>query len=74
MSLISDAGTPVLSDPGNILINECIKKNLKIIPVPGSSAITAAMCVSGFEDQFLFFGFLTSVEGAYCTLFWILRI
>lgn len=62
VSLISDAGTPVLSDPGNILINECIKKNLKIIPVPGSSAITAAMCVSGFEDQFLFFGFLPKTE------------
>jgi|TARA_B110000881_G_scaffold98567_1_gene86714 16S rRNA (cytidine1402-2'-O)-methyltransferase len=62
VSLISDAGTPVLSDPGNILINECIKKNLKIIPIPGASAITSAMCASGFDDQFLFFGFLPKTE------------
>ena len=58
MSLISDAGTPILSDPGQMLIQECIKKEIKIIPIPGVSSITAAMSVSGFKDQFLFYGFL----------------
>ena len=58
LSLISDAGTPLLSDPGRILINECIKKDINVIPIPGTSSITAAMSVSGFKDQFLFYGFL----------------
>ena len=58
LSLISDAGTPLLSDPGRILINECIKKNINVIPIPGVSSITTAMSVSGFKDQFLFYGFL----------------
>ena len=62
MSLISDAGTPLLSDPGRILINECIKNNIKIIPIPGVSSITAAMSVSGFNDQFSFYGFLPKTE------------
>ena len=54
VSLISDAGTPVLSDPGLILVRECIKKKIKIIPVPGVSAITTAMSVSGFDDRYFF--------------------
>ena len=58
MTLISDAGTPILSDPGRILINECINNKIKIIPIPGVSSITSAMSVSGFDDKFLFFGFL----------------
>jgi len=58
LSLISNAGTPLLSDPGRILINECIKKDINVIPIPGTSSITAAMSVSGFKDQFLFYGFL----------------
>ena len=58
MSLISDAGTPLLSDPGRILINECISRKIKIVPIPGVSSITTAMSVSGFKDQFLFYGFL----------------
>ena len=58
MSIISDAGTPLLSDPGISLVKECIKKNIKVIPIPGVSSITAAMSVSGFSDQFLFIGFL----------------
>ena len=62
MSLISDAGTPLLSDPGRILINECIKYNIKIIPIPGVSSIAAAMSVSGFNDQFSFYGFLPKTE------------
>jgi 16S rRNA (cytidine1402-2'-O)-methyltransferase len=62
LSLISDAGTPVLSDPGNLLIKECIYKKIKIFPIPGASSITAAVSVSGFEDQFIFYGFLPKTE------------
>tara|TARA_Y100001958_G_scaffold144807_1_gene123001 strand:- start:1421 stop:2260 length:840 start_codon:yes stop_codon:yes gene_type:complete len=62
LSLISDAGTPILSDPGRLLINECIKHKIKIVPVPGVSSITSAMSVSGFRDQFLFYGFLPKTD------------
>ncbi len=58
ISIISDAGTPVLSDPGLVLVRECIKQNLKIFPIPGVSAITTAMSVSGFDEKYLFYGFL----------------
>ena len=58
MSLISDAGTPILSDPGKHLINECLKNKIKITPIPGVSSVTASMSVAGFEDKFLFYGFL----------------
>jgi len=62
VSLISDAGTPAISDPGMILINKCIGENLNIHPIPGSSAVTSAFSVSGFSDQYLFYGFLTKKE------------
>ncbi len=62
LSLISDAGTPLLSDPGKLLINKCIENQIEIIPIPGVSSITAAMSVSGFNDQFLFYGFLPKKE------------
>ena len=62
LSLISDAGTPLLSDPGKILINYCINNKIKVIPIPGVSAITTALSVSGFKDQFLFYGFLPKTE------------
>ena len=62
LSLISDAGTPLLSDPGRILVNQCIKDEIKIVPIPGVSSITAAMSVSGFKDHFLFYGFLPKKE------------
>ena len=52
MSLISDAGTPVLSDPGNVIINECIKENHKVFTVPGPSAISAAVSLSGLGKNF----------------------
>ena len=58
VSLISDAGTPGISDPGMILVNMCIKENLFVFPVPGSSAVTSAMSISGFSDKYLFYGFL----------------
>jgi 16S rRNA (cytidine1402-2'-O)-methyltransferase len=62
LSLISDAGTPLLSDPGRLLVNQCIDNNINVVPVPGASSITTAMSVSGFKDQFLFYGFLPKKE------------
>ena len=62
VSLISDAGTPAISDPGKILVNKCIEENLSVYPIPGSSAATSAVSVSGFNDQYLFYGFLTKKE------------
>ena len=62
LSLISDAGTPLLSDPGRFLVNECVKNNIQITPIPGVSSITSAMSVSGFKDQFLFYGFLPKTQ------------
>jgi 16S rRNA (cytidine1402-2'-O)-methyltransferase len=62
LSLISDAGTPTLSDPGLLLIKTCIERNIKIYPIPGPSAITAAVSVSGYDDKFLFYGFLPKSE------------
>ncbi len=62
LSLISDAGTPLLSDPGRLLVNKCIDSNINIFPIPGPSSITAAMSVSGFDDKFLFYGFLPKTE------------
>ena len=58
VSIISDAGTPALSDPGLILIRECIKKKIKIFPIPGVSAVTTAISVSGFDEKYFFYGFL----------------
>ena len=57
ISLISDAGTPAISDPGSILVNECIKNSIDVIPIPGPSSITAAMSISGFSEKFFFYGF-----------------
>ena len=57
ISLISDAGTPGVSDPGLILIKECIKNDINIIPLPGASAVTSAISISGFSDKFFFYGF-----------------
>ena len=62
VSLMSDAGTPTISDPGLVVINKCIEEGLNIYPIPGSSAVTAAMSISGFEGKFLFYGFLTKKE------------
>ena len=57
VSLISDAGTPCISDPGTILINECIERNIEIFPIPGPSSVTSAVSISGFSDKFFFYGF-----------------
>ena len=62
LSLISDAGTPLLSDPGRTLINKCLENKIEVIPIPGVSSITSAISISGFRDQFLFYGFLPKTE------------
>ena len=63
VSLISDAGTPAISDPGRILINECVKKDINVYPCPGPSAVSAAISISGFYDQYYFYGFFPEKKG-----------
>ena len=58
ISIISDAGTPTISDPGIHLINECIKSEINVFPVPGASAATSAISISGFSHNFFFCGFI----------------
>ncbi len=59
IALVSDAGMPGISDPGYVLINLALKNNLKVIPIPGVSALTTALVVSGLPtDKFIFEGFL----------------
>ena len=69
ISLISDAGTPSISDPGAILVNECVKNNIKIIPIPGPSAVAAAVSISGFSEKFIFYGFLPEKTQAIANAF-----
>ena len=57
VSIISDAGTPGISDPGRIVVNACAKNNIEVYPVPGPSAITAAVSISGFSEKYYFYGF-----------------
>jgi len=58
VSLISDAGTPSVSDPGAILINECLANKIDIFPIPGASAVSTAVSISGFNEKYFFYGFL----------------
>ncbi len=58
VSMVSDAGTPAISDPGAVLINECFKYGINVIPLPGPSAVTTAFSVSGFNEKYLFYGFV----------------
>ena len=57
ISLISDAGTPSISDPGAILVNECLINKIKVYPIPGASAVSSAVSISGFNEQYFFYGF-----------------
>jgi 16S rRNA (cytidine1402-2'-O)-methyltransferase len=57
VSLISDAGTPSISDPGAILVNECVINKIDIFPIPGSSAVSSAVSISGFNEKYFFYGF-----------------
>lgn len=63
-ALVSDAGTPAISDPGVRLISQAIKEDIEIIPIPGASALLAALTVSGLPtDSFVFEGFLPQKKG-----------
>ncbi|MDB2485246.1 16S rRNA (cytidine(1402)-2'-O)-methyltransferase [Pelagibacteraceae bacterium] len=57
VSLISDAGTPSISDPGAILVNECVSNDIDIFPIPGASAVSSAVSISGFSEKYFFYGF-----------------
>jgi 16S rRNA (cytidine1402-2'-O)-methyltransferase len=57
VSLISDAGTPSISDPGAVLVNECAINKIDIFPIPGSSAVSSAVSISGFSEKYFFYGF-----------------
>ena len=64
ISFITDAGTPLISDPGSLLIKELISNNIEPIVIPGSSASLTALVISGFNtDKFIFYGFLSKSVG-----------
>ena len=69
VSIISDAGTPAISDPGKYLINKCVENQINIFPIPGPSAVSAAISVSGFSDKYLFYGFLPEKKNQIIKLF-----
>ena len=60
ISLISDAGTPGLSDPGAVLVRECVEEKINIFPLPGPSAVSTAVSISGFSERYFFYGFFPS--------------
>ncbi len=62
VSIISDAGTPSVSDPGNLIVLECLKNNINIFPIPGPSAVTSAISISGFGERYYFYGFFPEKE------------
>ncbi len=64
VALVSDAGVPALSDPGKILVDEAVRNNITVIPIPGPSALTSLLSVSGFStDRVVFLGFLSKSPG-----------
>ena len=62
ISIISDAGTPGISDPGAILVRECVKENINLTSLPGASAVNTAISISGFLDKYFFYGFFPTKE------------
>ena len=62
ISLISDAGTPGISDPGSVLVRECVKENVNVFPLPGPSSVTTAVSISGFSEKYFFYGFFPEKE------------
>ena len=74
IALISDAGTPLISDPGYYLVAQTKKEGLKVVPIPGPSALITALSVSGLaSDRFTFLGFLPSKQAARIRLLQTLR-
>ncbi len=69
VSLVSDAGTPAVSDPGRILVQACVKNKINIFPIPGASAVSSAISISGFSDNFYFCGFLPEKQNQVKKLF-----
>ena len=69
VSLVSDAGTPAVSDPGRILVKECVKNRINIFPIPGASAVSSVISISGFSDNFYFCGFLFEKQNQVKKLF-----
>ena len=64
VGLVTNAGTPLISDPGFKLVRECVKENIQVVPIPGASALLAALVVSGLPtDKFTFLGFLPKKAG-----------
>jgi 16S rRNA (cytidine1402-2'-O)-methyltransferase len=64
VALVSDAGMPLVSDPGRHLVDRCIERGIRVIPIPGPSAFLAALAASGLEtEEFLFAGFLPARAG-----------
>ena len=64
VALISDAGTPAISDPGSVLLRLAHDHNIKVVPLPGPSALTTALCATGFDHTgFLFLGFPPAKKG-----------
>jgi 16S rRNA (cytidine1402-2'-O)-methyltransferase len=63
-ALISSAGTPCISDPGNVIVRRCYDAGIRVATIPGPSALVSALSISGlFADRFLFFGFLPQKQG-----------
>jgi 16S rRNA (cytidine1402-2'-O)-methyltransferase len=64
LALVTDAGTPGISDPGNILVAELVEKKIEVVPIPGVSAVVTALSISGFPtDKFIFLGFPPQKKG-----------
>jgi 16S rRNA (cytidine1402-2'-O)-methyltransferase len=60
IAVVSDSGTPVFSDPGQLLVRKAIDEGIKVVPIPGASSLMPALTVSGFSiDQFVFYGWLS---------------
>lgn len=68
VAFVSDAGTPAVSDPGALLVQAVLAAGLRVIPIPGASAVVAALSAAGLSDaHFLFYGFLPNKSAARCT-------